>query len=260
MKRVLVHFGIFLIVLAIIGNYLIDALKPSPYFPKPSLVLSALGELLVDKSFLVNYITSIWRIIMGFFLACFMGVGFGFLIGTNKNLQKILEPVIEFFRPLPISAIIPLAIIFWGIGHPMKIFIIVFASLWPIMTSTIKAARDAEEFFTDLIKTFDIRGVGKYLGIILPACYPQIFAGLRISLPIAVIGSILAEMVGQADGIGANMILFQRTFQIEKMYATLLLVALLSYFLNSVLVYFQNKLLLWRGYHSNYNLTKSRNC
>jgi NitT/TauT family transport system permease protein len=237
---------LFLILLAFLWEIVSRNKLISPlYFPPMSKNLVAFYRLMVDGTLPLELILSFGRIFGGFFLAIGIMVPLGVAMGLFKPIYNLFEPLTELFRPLPAPAIIPVVMLFLGIGEAMKIIVIAFACSFPILINTMDGVRSVEPTFVDTAKTF---GRGRYeiiLKVILPASLHQILTGLRVALPIALIVDIVAEMVGALNGIGRFILVMQRTFNIPEMYAGVFLVALVGYGLNALLRFFNTALIGW---------------
>jgi ABC-type nitrate/sulfonate/bicarbonate transport system permease component len=215
----------------------------SPYYPTPSNIILALLDIISDPTFLRDTANSIFRLLAGYAMASTFGIGLGWLMSQIPIFRQAIRPIIEFLRPLPIPAILPIFIAFAGMGNLMKILTILFACIWPIILSSVDAIANIDQTLLDMTDSFRIRGLARWTKILFPASLPELIVGLRISLPIALIGVLLSEMVGEADGLGAHLIYFQRTFQVHKAYALLFIIACIGYCLNLVFVKLQRYIL-----------------
>lgn len=153
-------------------------------------------------------------------------------MGVSRGAYNLCEPLLELLRPLPPPVIVPVAMLFLGIGNSMKIFTVFFACAFPIVINTIDGVRSLHPVLYDTGRTYGLKRHQLIRKIVLPAAVPQIMAGLRTSLPIALIVVILAEMVGGTDGIGHYILRRQRTFDIPEMYAGIFMLGIVGYCLN----------------------------
>jgi len=170
-----------------------------------------------------------------------LGIG----MGLFRPVYNLFEPVTEIIRPLPPPAIIPVVMLFLGIGEAMKIIVIFFACSFPILINTIDGVRSVEPTFVDTAKTFGRNRYEIILQVILPASLHQIFTGWRVALPIALIVDIVSEMVGALNGIGRFILVMQRSFNVSEMYAGIFLVALVGYALNALLRFLNTAFIGW---------------
>lgn len=244
MKRY-ISFAFAIVAIAILLEAAGRVMPVSPYWPRPGAILKSFVVMLADMQFAGDVIRSLIRLLVGYLFAVALGITLGALVSLKPGFQ-LVRPLIEFMRPLPVPAIIPIAIVFFGVGNAMKIFTIVFACIWPIILASSDAVKNVDGMLLDVSQVYGIRGWARFSKVLLPASQAQIISGLRVSLSIALIGVLLSEMIGQVDGIGSHLVYFQRTFQTDKVYATLLLTAFLGYGLNQVFVGLENRVLFWR--------------
>jgi NitT/TauT family transport system permease protein len=215
------------------------------YFPPPSRILASFFRLTVDGILPTEIYHSFIRMAAGYFLAVLLMVPLGVSMGVSRRVYNLCEPLLELLRPLPPPVIVPVAMLFLGIGNSMKIFVVFFACAFPIIINTIDGVRSVHPVLYDTGRTFGLQHhqlVGK---VILPAATPQIMAGLRTSLPISLIVTILAEMVGSSNGIGHYILRMQRTFDIPEMYAGTFLLGIVGYLLNRGFLGIDRVFLAW---------------
>jgi ABC-type nitrate/sulfonate/bicarbonate transport system permease component len=201
--------------------------------------------LMLDGTLPLELSWSFGRIFGGFFLAVGVMVPLGIAMGLFKPIYNLFEPLTELIRPLPPPALIPVVMLFLGIGEAMKIIVIAFACSFPILINTMDGVRSVEPTFVDTAKTFGKSRYEIILQVILPASLHQIFTGWRIALPIALIVDIVSEMVGALNGIGRFILVMQRSFNIPEMYAGVFLVALVGYALNALLRFLNTAVIGW---------------
>jgi ABC-type nitrate/sulfonate/bicarbonate transport system permease component len=243
--------GILLIVLVMIvwelASYteLVNPLS----LPLISKVLVVWAKFIFNGDVLTYLMPSLGRIFPGFFLAVLIAVPVGLLMGTNRFVFRLLEPITEIIRPIPASAYIPVAILFFGIGNEMKIFVIVLTCFFPILLNTYSGVRAVDPVLIDTGRTFGVSKMKTLWQIILPASLPNIFTGMRISLGISLIVSVVAEMISGNDGIGYYILDMQRIFKVSHMFAGIFTLGVLGYTLNFVFLKIEKYFLRWRAEH-----------
>jgi NitT/TauT family transport system permease protein len=215
------------------------------YFPPISKDLAVFYQLMSDGTLPLELSRSFGRIFGGFFLAVALMVPLGIVMGLFKPAYRLFEPLTELLRPLPPPAIIPVVMLFLGIGEAMKIFVIFFSCSFPILINTMDGVRSVEPTLVDTARIFGRSRFEIIRQVILPASLHQIFTGWRVALPIALIVDIVSEMVGALNGIGRFILVMQRSFNIPEMYAGIFLVALVGYGLNALLSYLNDSLIGW---------------
>jgi ABC-type nitrate/sulfonate/bicarbonate transport system permease component len=217
----------------------------TPTLPALSSVLYAFWRLLIDGTFVAVFLPSLKRLFLGYFIACIIAIGLGIIMGTSRFVFRLLEPLVEFLRPIPSPAYVPLAILFLGIGDEMKVFMIAFASFFPILLNTISGVINVDRVLIDTGRTFGLARLDLVTKVVLPSASVYIMTGMRISLAIALVLTVLAEMVTGNDGIGFFVLNSQRSFHIAEMYAGIIALAIVGYALNHLFVFIESRLLAW---------------
>ncbi len=235
-----------LLALLLLWEAISDAgLVNAVYVPPITRIVSALARLLTDGELPRQLAGSAVRFAYGYGAATVLGLVIGLAMGYFRAGYLLLEPVIELLRPLPPPAIIPLAILFLGIENQMKVFVIAFACFFPIVVNTIQGVAGVDKVLLDTARTFGF-GTREILGkIVLPAASPNIIAGMRISLAIALILTVISEMVASNDGIGFFILDSERAFRIADMYAGIFTLMVAGYLLNRLFVLFESRALSW---------------
>jgi ABC-type nitrate/sulfonate/bicarbonate transport system permease component len=217
----------------------------TPTFPALSEVLRTFWELIRDGTFATVFGSSLKRLFIGYAIASLLAVVIGLLMGSFRSIHRLLDPVVEILRPIPSPAYIPMAILFLGIGDRMKIFIVAFSSFFPILLNTISGVRNVDPVIVNTGRTLGLRTRQIVWKIVIPSGAPYILTGMRISLAIALIVTVIAEMVAGNSGIGFFIVSNQRTFHIAEMYAGVIALAVVGFSLNKIFVAIERRLLKW---------------
>ena len=217
----------------------------SLYFPPISKDISTFLNLTVSGILPLETLKTFTRMACGYVLAALIMIPLGIFMGISNKVYNVFEPIVELLRPLPPPAIIPAVMLFLGIGNSMKVFVIFFACSFPIILNTIDGSRSVYPTFLHTARSFGLNRYQIIRRVILPAATPQIMSGLRTSLPISLIVAILSEMIGSIDGIGHYILRMQRTFNIPEMYAGIMMLGLVGYFLNKIFLWIDKTLIAW---------------
>lgn len=215
------------------------------YFPPFLEVLGTLCREVTSLSFLNDILQTLWRCVVGFSVAALLAIPLGTVIGRVQVFFHLFNPLIEFFRPMPSAAVIPVAILFLGIDNEMKLFVICFGSTWPILVNTIDGVRGIDSLYLKTCSVFGLGGNRRYLRVILPAAMPSIFTGLRISVAISLILTVTVEMIVGGNGIGYYILDAERSFKFKEMYAGVLAIGVLGYVINMLAVLVEKRVLFW---------------
>lgn len=217
--------------------------------PRVSTIVASGWQALASGSLPAQLAPSLRRIGIGLGLAIAIGVPLGLLMGVNRLAYRVLEPITELIRPIPSSAYIPVAILFLGLGDQMKVFVITLACLFPILLNTYSGVRAVDPALIDTGRTFGTPRLSILRKIVFPAALPSILTGLRISLGIALIVSVVAEMISGNSGIGYFIMDKQRTFRVPEVFAGIFTLGLVGYLLNLAFLPIERYLLRWRVTH-----------
>ena len=217
------------------------------YLPPASTVVVATGRVLLDPEFLghVGATLAAWAIGLG--VAVAIAVPLGVVLGSWWRSYLASTAAIEFLRPIPSVALIPLAILLLGRGLDMKVLLVAYASVWPILFNTIYGVREVDPLSRDTGRVFGLGRVSVLWRIALPAASPFIATGVRVSAAIALILAISAELIaGGSQGLGVWMLANSQTgVPRELLYAGIVVAGLLGLTINALLAAGERRLFAW---------------
>jgi len=216
------------------------------YIPPISQIFIALGGLVFSGQLAVQLWITLVRFVEGYLLAAAIAVTLGVILGYLRFVHSFLEMLIEFLRPMPSVAIIPVAVLLLGIGDSMIVAVTVYASIWPVLVNTIDGVRHIERTLVDTGRTFGLSRREILWQVILPAASPYIVTGLRVSLSIALILVTTAEMIAGSKGLGFFILDEERSLHSSNMYAGIIVVAGLGYTLNRFFLTLESRAMKWR--------------
>jgi NitT/TauT family transport system permease protein len=216
------------------------------YLPPFSVVVRAAIGLFVSGEIWEHLSISLSRSLMGFALAVLVGVPLGLLIGWFREVEEYVDPFVQTLRQTPVLALLPVFILFLGIGEASKVAIIFWGTVWPILLSTISGVKEVDPVVIASARSMGARRLDLFRRVVLPATVPSIMTGIRLGATFAILMLVVAEYVGAKAGIGALVINSQYAFQIPKMYAAILILALLGLSTNAVLVRLQRRATRWK--------------
>ncbi|GAA4611473.1 ABC transporter permease [Actinoallomurus liliacearum] len=224
------------------------------FFPPPTVIGRRIVHLWLggpaDHLFLTrmatgNILPSLARMLGGWAAAVVIGVAVGLLLGRSERAHDYVEPLIHFFRALPPPALVPVFIILFKLTNTMRVAVIVFGVTWPIVLNAIEGARSVEPVLLETAKVFRLGPTERLRRIILPAASPKIFAGLRVSLSMALILMVVSETIGGFDGIGYSLYQAKQSFLLPDMWAWIVLLGFLGYAFNTTLLWIERRALAW---------------
>ncbi|MBW6434451.1 ABC transporter permease [Actinoplanes hulinensis] len=242
-KRILLAVALPLILFA--GWYFLSAGSESFYSPPLEKILVAFGDTWSLDRLRADVVPSLLRLFAGYLLAALIGIGAGVAIGMNRRLRATVEPVLEFFRAIPPPVLVPVIMLFAGIGDAMKVIVIVFGCIWPILLNTVEGVRAVDSVVLETARSYGVNGVARITKVILPSAGPQIAAGLRQALSIAIILMVISEMFAASNGLGFTIVQFQRSFAIPEMWSGIILLGLLGFVLSLLFRLAERRALRW---------------
>ena len=220
----------------VIGLVLWELLQrqPSPYFPRPSLWWDAV-VVLWDTDLLVPAVLATLRTFAyALVLATVVGTLIGTLVGRSRLADKLLGPLFEFCRVLPPAAIVPLAVLFAGYTENMKLTVVVFAAIWPVLLQVRSAARSMEEVRLEMGRSLQLSRLRSAQKILFPSLLPAILLGVRVAAPSVLIIVLLVEIITQVPGLGGLIITAQRNFLSAQVYGLVVIAGVLGLLVNSL--------------------------
>src|ERR687890_140001 len=195
---------------------------PSRYFPPMTTTFGTLFDQLGQSSFWTAVLQTLQGWALGLGIAALIAIPLGMLIGSNMLVYRGLRPIIEFLRPIPSVALIPLAVLIYGTGMGSKVFLAAFASTWPLLMQTLYGVQDVDPVATDTARSFGFSRVQRLARVTLPSAFPYIATGLRISATVALILVVTAELVIGAPGLGREINLARQGQNVDLMYALII--------------------------------------
>jgi ABC-type nitrate/sulfonate/bicarbonate transport system permease component len=215
------------------------------YFPPLKDVLTTFKDTWLFDRVGSDVVPSLVRLFIGYFIAVAVGVGGGIALGLSPNLRRATEPIVEFLRAVPAPALLPFALLVLGVGNDSKIFVIAFVCVWPILLNAVDGVAGVDPTLVDTGLVYRIPAGDRLRHVVLPAAAPQIFAGMRTSLSLALILMVISEMVASSNGIGYFVLQSQRSFAIPEMWSGIILLGILGYAFNAVFLLLERRALAW---------------
>jgi ABC-type nitrate/sulfonate/bicarbonate transport system permease component len=242
-KRLLLTFGLPVVLIAI--WWTVTAGSTSFYWPPLATILETFSPTWLEGRLGTDVLPSLLRLAIGYGLALVIGIGIGVAVGSSPTLRAIVEPVLEFFRAIPPPVLVPILILFAGIGDGMKILVIVSGSLWPILLNTVEGVRSLDEVLRDTARCYRLRPRARLLHLVLRGASPQIVTGARQALSIAIILMVISEMFAASNGLGFSIIQFQRSFAIPQMWSGIILLGLIGVALSLLFRAVESRVMAW---------------
>ena len=234
--------GVLPLVLLLVLWQLI-APRRSPYFPPPDRWWASLETLVGNGKLYPALGATVLTFAFGLAIACALGGALGLVVGVSRGARRALGPLLEFCRALPPPVIVPVAVLLLGYAESLKLLVVVWVAIWPILLNVATAAGRVDPLLRDVSRSFRLTPLEMLSKIVAPSVIPPFLTGVRIAVPLAIIITLLVEMITMLPGIGSLIVTAQRDFRSAEVYGLLVLVGLIGFVLNNVFVVIEEVLL-----------------
>ena len=216
------------------------------FLPTPEAAASALHEGLRDGDLAAYTGATVRRMLLGWLLASVLGMGLGALIGSSAAARAWLQPTLEFIRPLPASALLPLAIAIFGLSPTMVMVVVAFGAMWPVLLATVHGFASVHARLQEVAQALQLSRVAFAIKIGLPNAMPDILAGMRLSLTVSLVVAVVGEMIASQPGLGQAILLAARSFRANELFAGVILLGAIGFASNALLAAAEASLLRWQ--------------
>ena len=216
------------------------------YLPSPLDAWASLSEGMLRGDLSRLTLGTIERMIYGWLLASLAGIGLGALIGVSAAMRIWVQPMLELVRPLPASALIPLAIALLGLSPAMVLCVIAFGAVWPVLLATVHGFASVEPRLEEVARVLGLSRLQFIVKIGLPNALADALGGLRLSLTIALILAVVGEMLASQDGLGTAILQAARSFRSADLFAGVALLGAIGFASNLLLSLFERRMLAWK--------------
>ena len=219
----------------------------SYYFPPATKVWHQFRTTFVDSGAGLSEVLwpTLARMLEGYAVAIVAGVALGVLLVSSRRLMQMFFPIVEFLRATPSPTMIPFIVLVFGIGELSKVALIMLGCVWPILLNTIDGLRGVDPLLEETSRSYGIGPVARLRYVRLPAAAPQIFAGLRTSLAIALILAVVSEMLAGTNGFGFYINEGQSLFNLPQMWTGIIAIGIVGYLLNAAFLLVEKRILAW---------------
>jgi NitT/TauT family transport system permease protein len=219
--------------------------RPTYFLPTPTEVLSSAVRMILDGSLLENAWASVSVIITGWVLAAILAVPLGILMGSFKFFEALFEPVVNFVRYLPVSAMIPLLILYIGLGFEEKVAVIFIGTFFQLILMVADVAAHVPKDLIDSAYTLGTSRVRVVTHVLIPATLPGVMDNLRITIGWAWTYLIVAELVAAEKGLGIMILESQRGLRTDKIFVGLVTIGLLGFLSDIIFKWLHRVVLPW---------------
>lgn len=205
-------------------------------FPGPMVVLSSFYELVQDSSLIKHSVASLYRVTVGFYLAALFGIPLGILLGRLAVAKKLINPVIQFLRPISPLAWIPLAMLWFGIGDQPAIFLIFLASFFPLVVATAVAVESINPMYFQVAANFNFSRREVLSKVVIPAIIPDVVTALRLTVAIAWLVVVAAEMIAVQSGLGYLIVDARNALRMDNVMVGMIVIGLIGLLLDIIMM------------------------
>ncbi|MCP9232626.1 ABC transporter permease [Mesorhizobium sp. LMG 17147] len=213
--------------------------------PPIDMIVAALWKGLAGGTLLGDIAISLQRAGLAFAAAVLVAIPLGLFMGQVRAVETALDPILQVFRQTSALALYPVFILLLGLGEASKVFVIFWATLFPLLLNTIGGVKQVDPKLLEMARVYGARQLTVFRRVVLPGAVPSIFVGLRLSATTALLLLIASEMIGANKGIGFQVMNAQYNFQIPLMFAAIVILAGLGLIANQALVSLQRRLCRW---------------
>jgi ABC-type nitrate/sulfonate/bicarbonate transport system permease component len=231
---------------AVIGLWwALSANSTSFAFPPLQSIVDVFADEWLFAKFWSDFMPSVLTVFEALLIAIVVGVGLGVPIGSSRTVEAAFRPLLDFMRGIPKVLLISPALVIIGIGEALALFTLAFGAVWPILLGTIDGVKGISTTLHDLRSTYKLKRSTWVRRVALPAAAPQIFAGIRTSVALSVVLLVPAQAVGATSGLGFELKQASDLFQFPRVWAAMIMFAVLGLVLNALLGLVERRALYW---------------
>lgn len=200
----------------------------------------------VDKRTMSNLVITLKRVLTGSAYAIVVGTVIGLLMGYSDNVMRAISPIINSVRQVPIMAWVPISIVWFGLGEGPTVFLIFMSAVFPLIINTIAGVRGIDPDYINAARSMGASTKDIYLDVVIPGALPGFLTGCRLAIGLGWMSVICAEFIATSKGFGYLMIEAQERLQTPKLYALMIMSAIVGFFMDQLIRLIERKLTGWR--------------
>jgi ABC-type nitrate/sulfonate/bicarbonate transport system permease component len=218
----------------LLGVWQVVGSESSPYFPPPSSWARGLNTLWENGTLRPAAVETLVTFALALLAATVSGSVVGILVGTFRRVDRALGPTLEFARSMPPAAMVPIAALLIGYDETMKVAVVTFAAVWPILLNARAGVRSLDPVLLDTARSLHLSWFERLRKCIMPALMPAVLLGVRVAAPVALVITLLVEILTRVGGLGGLIALSQRNYLSAQVYGLILVAGLFSFLVSGV--------------------------
>ena len=216
------------------------------FFPAPSSVIAVLIEMLRSGELVTNTLVSLRRLALGTLVGGVPALVLGVAMGINRWVRAVVDPLVAATYPIPKSAILPLALLIFGLGEGSKIFMVAIGVFFPVVINATTGVLEINRIYLDVGRNYKANRWNTFWTIALPGALPVIMTGFKLGIGIGLVLIAIAEMIGAKSGLGYMIWTAWETFSVEQMYVGLFMIAIIGFVLTVLLNEIERIVIPWK--------------
>jgi len=233
-KHLFIVFVVFLSICLLWQGLLTSYQISEKVFPGPMVVFASSWQLIIDGSLLKHIVASLYRVTVGFYLAVILGIPLGIIMGRFSPVSGILDPVIQFLKPISPLAWIPLAMLWFGIGDKPAIFLIFLSCFFPLTVATMIAVKSINNVYFQVAANFNFKRTDVLFKVIIPAITPDLITALRLTISIAWLVVVAAEMIAVQSGLGFLILDSRNALRMDNVMVGMIAIGIIGLLLDAI--------------------------
>ena len=217
------------------------------FFPAPTSIFATMVALLKSGELMHHTLVSLQRLALGSIIGGVPALVLGIIMGLSRPIRALIDPLIAATYPVPKSAILPLALLIFGLGEGSKIFMVAVGVFFPVAINATAGVLEINKIYLDVGRTFKAGRWNTFRTIALPGALPFIMTGVRLGIGMGIVLIAVAEMIGAKSGLGYMIWSAWETFAVEQMYVGLFVIAIIGFILTVTLNEIEKILIPWRA-------------
>lgn len=246
LRTALVRLSPFVVVVLLWQLLHASGLVSPTLLPSPLQVFNAAVRQLQQGTLLGHLWASTLRVLIGVVVGVLLAIPVGFALGWYKNLRGFLDPLINFLRALPPIALVPLVVVYVGIGENGRLFVLIYASFFPAVIVIYEGIMAIESIYVRAARVLGANGRELFTRVVMPLTLPHVLTAFRVSLGVAWATLVAAELVAARTGLGAMIQNASNFFQIPTIFLGIILIGVIALVMDSLLRVAINRFVKWR--------------